>query len=274
MLEIFWQSLQLEHLLCIHHLYSLTTQPVSQARSNCSNEQANGWLSWRQVSCILAQYLFTGLWVHVSEVPCRVTARHTALLLTRQPTGCRITASVTSGKETSSQPSVCPHPHLLGFHSPDFACISRKQPQAWRHRSACLQEGGERDISRRQSSADVVSLQHAAKSIQFVTKQVLLLVGSESMGKKILGLLGKCLGMIFFFWISGRAFGDRPKKVWQLEVTVPLFQIPSSRQHQPENSLQPSLPCPFSTKTPVAQLASEQRELPGSLISRQTLIKV
>lgn len=57
---------------------------MSQAHSNCSNEQANGWLSWRQVLCILAQYLLTRL-PFQSELFCMVTTRHTALVLNRHP---------------------------------------------------------------------------------------------------------------------------------------------------------------------------------------------
>lgn len=48
---------------------------MSQACSNCSNEQANGWLSWRQVLCILAQYLLTRPSFQ-SELFCMVAARH------------------------------------------------------------------------------------------------------------------------------------------------------------------------------------------------------
>lgn len=50
-------------------------------------------------------------------------------------------------------------------------------------------------------------------------------------------------------YISDGAFGDRTKKEGQLQPTAPLFQLPWSKQHQPENALCFSLICPFSTKT-------------------------
>lgn len=50
-------------------------------------------------------------------------------------------------------------------------------------------------------------------------------------------------------YISDGAFGDRTKKEGQLQPTAPLFQLPWSKQHQPEKAFFFSLICPFSTKT-------------------------
>lgn len=97
------------------------------------------------------------------------------------------------------------------------------------HTSASLQETDEGDINRGQLSADVVSLWHAAKSIGFMTTQVILFCRlGISLGKP----RSRCAQTAWkgpgndVTYISDGAFGDRTKKEGQLQPTAPLFQLP------------------------------------------------
>jgi len=84
-----------------------------------------------------------------------------------------------------------------------------------------------------------------------MTMQVLLFVGRGSLwGSKAVDLpklLGKGSGNDVTYNSEG-AFEDRTKKEGQLQPMVPLFQHPSSKQHQPENAVCLLLLCPFTTK--------------------------
>lgn len=99
-----------------------------------------------------------------------------------------------------------PHPKL-GLHLLEANLSTKTEDALNMHTSASLQETDEGDINRGQLSADVVSLWHAAKSIGFMTTQVILFVGWgslwESQEVDVPRLLGKDLGMMLPTFLMG-----------------------------------------------------------------------